>query len=156
MPPPTPKLAHFSTPMSAVWHLDPECIGTGHKLFLPESHTLCVCLLLSRAWLFATPQTMAHQAPLSMGFPSKNTGLGSCSLLQGIFPTQGLNLGLPALQADSLPAEPPEKPSLYHYLLYICLSHCCFISPAWPLKFSEFSVSGLNREFIQTVPGMLH
>ena len=31
-------------------------------------------------------------------------------LLQGIFPTQGLNLGSPALQADSLPFEPPGKP----------------------------------------------
>ena len=27
--------------------------------------------------------------------PDQNTGLGSCSLLQGIFPTQGLNLGFP-------------------------------------------------------------
>ena len=28
-------------------------------------------------------------------FPGKNTGVGSHSLLQGIFPTQGLNPGLP-------------------------------------------------------------
>ena len=38
-------------------------------------------------------------------FPGKNTGVGSLSLLQGIFPTQGLNPRLPpspALQADSL------------------------------------------------------
>ena len=28
-------------------------------------------------------------------FPGKNTGVGSLSLLQGIFPTQGLNPGLP-------------------------------------------------------------
>jgi len=34
-------------------------------------------------------------------FPAKNTGVGSYSLLQWIFPTQGLNLG-PALQADSI------------------------------------------------------
>ena len=27
-------------------------------------------------------------------FPGKNTGVGSCSLLQGIFPTQGSNRGL--------------------------------------------------------------
>ena len=27
-------------------------------------------------------------------FPSQNTGVGSCSLFQGIFPTQGLNPGL--------------------------------------------------------------
>ena len=40
--------------------------------------------------------------------PGQNTGVGSRSLLQGIFPTQGLNLGL-ALRADSLPAEPQGK-----------------------------------------------
>ena len=40
--------------------------------------------------------------------PDQNTGVGSLSLLQGIFPTQGWNPGL--LQADSLPAEPPGKP----------------------------------------------
>ena len=36
--------------------------------------------------------------------------MGSRSLLQGIFPTQGSNPGPPALQADSLPAEPLGKP----------------------------------------------
>ena len=35
---------------------------------------------------------------------SQNTGVGSHSLLQGIEPR------FPALQADSLPAEPPGKP----------------------------------------------
>ena len=48
----------------------------------------------------------------------ENTGVGSLSLLQGIFPTQGLNPGLPHcrriffffLQADFLPAEPQGKP----------------------------------------------
>ena len=39
----------------------------------------------------------------------QNTGIGSLSLLQGIFPTQGSNPGL-QLQADLLPAEPPGKP----------------------------------------------
>ena len=41
--------------------------------------------------------------------PGHNTEVGSLSLLQGIFPTQGLNPGL-TLQADSLPAEPQGKP----------------------------------------------
>ena len=40
----------------------------------------------------------------------KNTGVGCHALLQGIFLTQGLNLGFPALQVDSLPAEPQGKP----------------------------------------------
>ena len=47
-----------------------------------------------------TPGTVAHQAPLSMEYspcnsPGQNTGVGSLSLLQVIFPTQGLNPGLP-------------------------------------------------------------
>ena len=36
----------------------------------------------------------------------QNTEVGSLSLLQGIFPTQGSNPGLRVLQADCLPAEP--------------------------------------------------
>ena len=41
-----------------------------------------------------TPWTVARQVALSMGFSSKNTGVGCHSLYQGIFPTQGLNPGL--------------------------------------------------------------
>ena len=41
--------------------------------------------------------------------PGQNTGVGSLSLLQGIFLTQGSNPGL-LHWADSLPAEPQGKP----------------------------------------------
>ena len=41
--------------------------------------------------------------------PGKNTGVGSHSPPQEIFPTQGTNSGSPTLQADSLPSEPPGK-----------------------------------------------
>ena len=51
---------------------------------------------------FATPWTVAWQAPLSMGFPGKNTGVGCHALLQRIFLSQGLNLHLLHCQADSL------------------------------------------------------
>ena len=39
-----------------------------------------------------TTWTAAHQAPLSMGIPSKKTGVGCHFLLQGIFLIQGSNL----------------------------------------------------------------
>ena len=48
---------------------------------------------LSRVRLFATPWTVAHQAPLSMGFTRQDTGVGFHALLQEIFPTQGSNAG---------------------------------------------------------------
>ena len=44
--------------------------------------------------LFVTPWTVTGQAPLSMEFSRKKYWSGSHSLLQGIFPTQGLNQGL--------------------------------------------------------------
>ena len=43
---------------------------------------------------FATPWTVAHQAPCPWDSPGKNTGVGCHSLLQGVFLTQGSNLGL--------------------------------------------------------------
>ena len=68
-------------------------------------HILCA-QLLSCVRLFVTPWTVALQAPLSMNFPGKNTGVGCHFLLQGIFLTQGLNPCLLCLlhwQVDSLP-----------------------------------------------------
>ena len=44
-----------------------------------------LCLTFCNAW------TLTHQAPLSMEFSSKNTGVNSHSFLQGILPTQGSN-----------------------------------------------------------------
>ena len=52
-------------------------------------------------YIFVTPWTVAHQVPLSMDFPGKNTGVYCHFLLQGIFPTQGLNLPLLNWQAGS-------------------------------------------------------
>ena len=41
-----------------------------------------------------TMDHIACPAPLSVEFSRQNTGVGSHSLLQGVFPSQGLNLGL--------------------------------------------------------------
>ena len=45
--------------------------------------------MLSRVQLFGTPWTSPWNSP------GQNAGVGSLSLLQGIFPTQGSNPGLP-------------------------------------------------------------
>ena len=55
---------------------------------------LCVCVrmhALSRAWLFATPWSAAHQAPLSVEFSRQEHGNWFHFLLHGIFLTQGSN-----------------------------------------------------------------
>ena len=74
---------------------------------------VCVCVCFSHIWLFATLWTVARQAPLSMGYPGKHTGVGCHALLQGMSPTQGSNPYLLCRlhwQVGSLPSVPPGKP----------------------------------------------
>ena len=52
-----------------------------------------------------TPWTVAHQAPLSMAFPRKNTGVSCHFLLQGSS-QPGDGTTSPAQQADSLLLSP--------------------------------------------------
>ena len=67
---------------------------------------------LSRVWLFATPWTVAHQAPLSMGFSRQEYCSGLPFPSPGDLPDPGIEPWSPAFQADSSPSEPPGKPSL--------------------------------------------
>ena len=72
------------------------CILSFDSSIHPNIH-LCVLSHFSRIRLFAAPWTVAlgySQAALSMDSPSKNTGVGNHSLLQGIFLTHGWNPGL--------------------------------------------------------------
>ena len=62
---------------------------------LHSSPVLVKVKSLSRVWLCATPWTAGRQAPLSMGFSRQEYWSGLHFILQGIFPTQGLNPGLP-------------------------------------------------------------
>ena len=55
--------------------------------------------------------------------PGQNTGVGSRSLLQEIFPTQGSSPS-PTLQADSLPAELPGKPPEHSSLVLNTSLNC--------------------------------
>ena len=49
-------------------------------------------IVLSHVWLFATPWTVACRLLCPWNSPGKNTRVGSHSLLQSIFLTQGSNL----------------------------------------------------------------
>ena len=55
--------------------------------------------------LFATPWTVARQAPLSMGFSRQEYWSGLPCLSPGDLPDPGIKPRSPALQADSLPFE---------------------------------------------------
>ena len=62
-----------------------------------------------------TPWTLACQAPLSMGFPRQEYWNGLSFPPPGDLPNPGINPTSPvspALQADSLPAEPSDRVSV--------------------------------------------
>ena len=64
----------------------------------------------SESLLVVCDSLQPHELYSPWNSPGQNTGVGSFSLLQGIFPTQGSNPS-PALQADSLSAESQGKPN---------------------------------------------
>ena len=68
-----------------------------HEETCPDTHIQSVCESLSQVRLFVTPWTVACQTPLSVhgDSPGKHPGAGCHAFLQGIFPTQGMNPGLP-------------------------------------------------------------
>ena len=65
---------------------------------------------LSHIRLFATPWTVAYQAPLFMGFSRQEYWSGLPFPSPGDLPDPGIEPGSPALQADTLLSEPPGKP----------------------------------------------
>ena len=80
---------------------------------------MCAYMLscFSHVHLFVSLWTIASQAPLSMEFsPGKNTGVGCCALLQGIFLIQGSNLCLmsPTLAGRFFTTSPTWETPLYH------------------------------------------
>ena len=82
-------------------------------------------LACSVLWLVAQPyptvcDPMDCSPPVFLcpwDFPGKNTGVGWHALLQGVFPTQGLNPLLLHWQVGTLPLAPPGKPQLQFSLV---------------------------------------
>ena len=70
-----------------------------------------------------TPRTEARQAPLSMGFLRKYTGVG-CHFFLGDLPNPWIESTSSALQADSLGTEPPGTPHGYKVLV---INVTCFL-----------------------------
>ena len=65
---------------------------------------------ISHVQLFATPWTVAHQAPLSTEFSRPEYWSGLPCPPPGDLPNPGIKSRSPASLVDSLPSEPPRKP----------------------------------------------
>ena len=91
---------------------------------------------LSHVRLFATPWTVAHQAPLSMGF--SRSGLPFPS--PGDHPNPGIQPRSPSLQADALTSEPPGKPK-------VKLLNCVHLfETPWTVAYQTSPSMGFSRQ----------
>ena len=117
----SPMQGHSRKPTNRCWPLprDGELQKRTVSIKSPECrHAYCwayICersrfynssLLFSRqvtSTAFTTPRMVAHQAPLSMGFPGQEYWSGLPFPPPGDLPDPGINLASPAWQADSLP-----------------------------------------------------
>ena len=75
---------------------------------------------LSRVRLFATPWTIAYQAPQSMEFSRQEYWSGLPFPFPEDLPNPGIEPGSLALQADALPSEPPGKSHIpFHKYIHV-------------------------------------
>ena len=127
--PPNNELAILTSPLSLkdlmkVLLSGQTTIGVAHtqpeeESFCPLLRTWCtLAQLLSRVRLFVTPRTVVHQAPLPMEFSRQEYWSGLPYPPPGVLQDPGVELGFPALQADSLPSEPPGKLYIYNGRLF--------------------------------------
>ena len=90
--------------------------------------------LLSRVWLFATPWTVAYQAPLSMEFSSQDYWSGLPFPSPGDLPNPGIEPRSPALQTGALPSEPRNNKTI-----------SWFATP-WTVAYQAPPSMGLSRQ----------
>ena len=74
---------------------------------ISQEESLKVKVLVSRSRLIATPWTVAHQAPLSMGLPRHEDWSGLPFASPGDFPNPGVKPTSPASAGGFFTTEPP-------------------------------------------------
>ena len=90
--------------------------------FLPRSKVKVKVKLLSRVQLFEIPWTAAYQASPSMGFSRQEYWSGLPFPSPGDLPDPGIKPRSAALQADSLPFEPPGEPHKSFLFIFLLIA----------------------------------
>ena len=102
---------------------------------------MCCCCLIAKCVSdsFATPQTVAHQAILSMGFPRQEYWQGLPFPFPGVFLTQGLNpCLLSLLHCRQILYSLSHQESLYIYIYIYILEKATHSSIlAWRIPWKE-------------------
>ena len=122
-----------------------HCCKSLHQYYLCRSHIYVLCVL-SRSVM--SDSLWPHGLDSPWNSPGQNTGVGSLSLLQGIFPTQGSNLRLPHCRRILYQLSHQGSPRILEWEAY-CFSRWS----SWPRNWTGvsclaggFFTSGATRE----------
>ena len=96
--------------------------GIDERKVVVETGQFVAAQLLGHVRLFATPWTVAHQAPLSMGFSRQEYWSGLPFPLAGDLLDPGIEPESPALAGGFFTTEPPGKPNLRAENSYSCFN----------------------------------
>ena len=110
------KTGSFHFPVLPIWGMSKT----------PRPIHACVLSCFSPVWLLATQWTVAHQAPLSVGFSRQEYWSGLPCPSPGNLPNPGIksaSLTSCALASSSLPLAPPGKPRPIHLVHSQCTVH---------------------------------
>ena len=107
---------------------------------------VCVCKSLSLVRLFATPWTVARQAPLSTEFSRQEYWSGLSFPLPGDLPNPGIKPEFPA-KADSLSSEPLEKSTILQFKKTMALFR--FLNPFFSSHTSYLILAFLTSACLQ-------
>ena len=131
------------------------------SIFIASCYSIMIIMwkwkLLSRVQLFAYPWLYSP-----WNSPGQNTGVGSLSLLQGIFPTKGLSPGLPHCRWILYQLSHKGNPRTLEWIAYFFSSRSSqprditcdnFISSFW--TFMPFIAFFLHSAIIRTSSTML-
>ena len=117
----------INIPLCVCTHTHQIFIHSCVNVYLSSFHVLAIVkkkmMLLSRVWLFATPWTIACQAPPPWNFSRQGCWNGLPFPSPGDLPEPRF----PTLQANSSPSEPPGEPKVKVKLVQSCLTLCIAI-----------------------------
>ena len=106
--------------------------------------------VLSHVRLFVIPWAVAYQAPPSMEFSRQEYWHGLPFPSPGDLPNPGIEPRSPALQADTLPSEPPGK-TVFKLYVKRNLFNKEYSSTHFRTGTSRTVISKLDRDFIHKV-----
>ena len=117
----------------------------------PSLHVVVVAVVqsLSRVWLFATPWTVARQAPLSMGFSRQDYWSGSPFPSPGDLPDAEIEPVSPALVGRLFTTEPPGKFYLVAISPYMANEGDILIHPSPWVYPSIYPSKWIKRDYIK-------